>query len=486
MPVLQFAEWRPDVANLNSSYTDNILNVLCADGSYLPFPKLSVVTGALGEEPLGAFMARDLSGQITIFAGTTDKLWALNNTDLDWDDVSQAATTYSATSDARWDFGQFGNFVIAVNQNDDPQVFELGTDTEFRDLGGSPPRAGRVRVWGDFVALMQLTSNPDRVQWSGLNDCEFWTPGSQNSDYQDFPDGGVVQNSTSATNPLIFLERAIWRGTFVPGSVEIFTFNKIHDQRGAKSALSVAARGSYAFYADEGGFFQIGADGSLLPIGFEKVDRTVFGTLAGPDVSRISGVVDPFYSRVYWAVDYGGTGRYDTLIIYDWNLKRWSQAEAPIYLHMPAATTGYTLEGLDAISASLDDLPFSLDSKAWQGGAPLLAAFDEQLRLGFYSGAPAEATIYTSEQGDTGGAVTTVRSAYAMVDTDQLRISIGSRFRRTDPVSWTIEGEPSSNTGRIHKKSRARFHRMKVRVLEDAEWTHAQGVDVDVFQSGFR
>lgn len=79
------------------------------------------------------------------------------------------------------------------------------------------------------------------------------------------------------------------------------------------------------------------------------------------------GIVDPFYSRVYFAVDEAGLGDYDTFYVYDWNLTRWTKTEASIVLHIPAATPGQTLESLADISASLDALPFSLDSRVWQG-----------------------------------------------------------------------------------------------------------------------
>lgn len=486
MAVIPYAEWRPDVSELNSAFTGDLLNVLAADGSYIPMSALEVFTDALEEKPLGAFLARQLDGTISIFAGTTDKLWLLNNTTLAWDDVSQAATTYSANEDARWSFGQFGDFVIAVNQNDDPQVLELGTDVTFRDLGGSPPRAGVVKIWGDFVALMQLTSNLDRAQWSGLNDCEFWTPGSNNSDFQTFPEGGVVQGSTEATNPIIFQERAIRRGTFVPGSVEIFTFQKIHDLRGAKSALSIAARGAYAFYTDEGGVFQIGPDGSLTPIGFEKINKTVFGRLAASDIGRVMGAVDPFYSRFYLLVDYAGSGSYDTMLTFDWDLTRWTQALTPISMIFPAVTTGYTLEGLDAVSASLDALPFSLDSKVWQGGAPVMAGFNSSHELVFFAGQPLEATITTQETGDVSGGVVRSTSTYPIVDTDQVFVSIGIRFRRSDAVTWLPEQIPSTNTGRVRKNARGRFLRYKTRIPAGTDWHHAQGVDVATAPAGER
>lgn len=486
MTVIPLAEWRPDVAELNSTFTAGLLNVLPADGSYMPFKSLQAYTAALSSMPLGFILARQLNGTIAMFSGTATKLWLLNNATLAWADVTKTAATYNASDDAPWSFAQFGSFIIAVNQNDDPQVYELGVDVRFRDLGGSPPRAGVVKVWGDFVGLMQLTSNLDRTQWSGLNDCEFWTPGSNNSDFQDFPDGGVVQGSTEATNPLIFQERAIRRATFVPGSVEIFTFQKIHDLRGAKSARSIAARGAYAFYTDEGGVFQIGPDGSLTPIGFEKVDRSFFGEMAAADIGRIYGAVDPFFNRLYLALSFAGTALYDTIAIYDWDLQRWSKAEANISVIAPAATVGYTLEGLDSVSASLDALPFSLDSKVWQGGAPVMAAFDSTHRLCFFSGQNMEATVTTQEMGDVSGGIVRTTSSYPVVDTDNVFVSVGLRFRRSDAVTWLPEQIPSANTGRVRKNGRARFHRFKVRIPANTDWQHIQAVDVNTAPAGER
>lgn len=482
------AEYRPDVASLNTAFTDEIRNVLVADGSYIPAPSFNALSSALPSQPFGWISVRSANGARMFFAGTASKLWALNNTTLEWDDVTQTATAYAASDAAPWSFALFGNFVIAVNQNDDPQVFEIGTDTEFRNLGGSPPRAGIVKVWGAFVALMWLTGNPNRVHWSGLEDCEFWTPGTNNSDYQDFPDGGTVQGSTEATNPIVFLESAIQRATFVPGSVEIFTFQKIHDKRGAKSRNSIACRGAYAFYADEGGFFQIATDGSVTPIGFEKVDRSVFGRLNASAISDILGAVDPFYSRVYWALDVKGEGVFTEMVVYDWQLGKWTHIDITATGIFPFITMGYTLESLDTISMSLDALTFSLDSKAWQGGAPLLAGFSQDFRLGSFSGDSLEAVITTPEIGDTGGQVMRTTSSYPVVDSSTVFVSIGARMRRDQSatVVWSPEQVPSYNTGRVRKISRARFHRFRIRIPAGEPWSHAKGIDFDHVPAGLR
>lgn len=486
MTIVPFAQWAPDQADLNGSVTADVMNVLCAAQSYIPFPSASVLTEALEDDPLAAILARGTDGQIHIFAATAEKLWRLNANSLDWDDVSQENVTYGASKLEPWCLAQFGDYVVAVNANDDPQVFQLTSSDEFSDLPGGPPRARVARVWGGFLALMGLTSNPERVHWSGLENIEHWTPGEQNSDYQDFPDGGMVMGSTQATNPIIFQQRAIQFGTFVPGSLLVFTFAKIHDMRGAKSALSIATRGSFAFYADEGGFFQISQDGSVANIGFEKVDKTVYGDISATDISAIRGVVDPVHSRVYWAVNINSSEHYNRLIIYDWNLQKWSQASVDIHLHVEAATLGYTLEGLDAISDSIDDLPFSLDSRVWQGGAPVLAAFNLDNRLAFFSGPALQATVTTQEMGDTAGGVTRVNYIMPVVDTDQVTIAIGSRMRRSEPRVWSQARAPSANTGIVRGKSRSRFHRFRMNIPAGVDWSHAQGVDVDSERAGNR
>ena len=486
MTVIPFAAWEPDKAELNGQGVGDILNVLCSTASYLPFPDLVSFTAALAAQPLGYFTARSLSGQVTIFAGTAAKLYKLDNTTLTWTDISKPATTYAANIDARWSFEQFGDYVVAVNINDNPQVFQLGVSATFDNLAGSPPKAAFVKAWGDFLCLLQLGTNANRVHWSALNDITGWTPGTNNSDFQDFPEGGIVQGSSRATSPLVILESAIYAATFVPGSPIIFTFVKIHDKRGAKSPYSIASRGENIFFADEGSFFQMGADGSILDIGFEKVSRTIFGQVAAADVAAMVGAIDPFYSRVYWTMDLTGAGIYDSIIVYDWLQARWAIASQTNQGIFPAATAGYTLEGLDAVSATLDALPYSLDSKVWQGGAPVLAAFGSDFTLGFFNGTNKQATLTTQEQGDLSGGITLISSMYPVVDNNNCTMAIGSRFLRGDVITWTAEISPTADTGRYDQLNAARFQSVRVTIPAGETWSHAQGVEINAKAAGKR
>ena len=138
------------------------------------------------------------------------------------------------------------------------------------------------------------------------------------------------------------------------------------------------------------------------------------------------------------------------------------------------------------MSSDLDLLPYSLDSKVWQGGAPVLAAFDSSFRLGFFNGSNKEATITTQEMGDTSGMVTRITEMLPVVDTNAALVSIGGRFRLGDSVTWTTEVAQSSNTGIVRKISRARYHRFKTRIPAAEVWSHAQGIDVKPAQAGKR
>ncbi|MGN6772624.1 MAG: hypothetical protein ACTHJQ_22660 [Rhizobiaceae bacterium] len=490
MTTLPFAEWRPDAAGLNSNFTADVMNVLCSTAGYIPFPQLAVFSAAMADRPTGGFTATDNDGTKYIFAGTATKLYLLNNTDLSWTDVSQTGVTYGSTDTERWRFAQYGQYVVAVNANNNPQVYQLGVDTAFADLGGSPPKARFVAVCGDFLFLSGLTDHPNRVQWSALNDITGWTPGTNSSDFQDFAYGEAVMGVTPATNPIIVHKHAVTYGTFVPGSDVVFTFQKVMDQRGAAAPYSICTRGQRTFFADAGGFYMIGADGTDTPIGKEKVDRTVFQTIDGATLYDIIGEIDPFYSRVYFALRYQSTTTaFDRLIIYDWDLQRWTQVGGNLSILFPLAsgTIGYTLDNLtDLTGYSLDDLPFSLDSQVWQGGAPVMAAFNSDNKLCFFAGDPEEANITTQETGNTDGTLSYIDGASIIADTNNVHLTIGTRMRRGDSVFYGMERGPTPASDRIDFRSCSRFHIFKMRIDAGSSWSFCQGLDVAPRKAGRR
>ncbi|WP_332065712.1 hypothetical protein [Bartonella sp. CB189] len=487
MAFFPIADYRPDVADINSLFTDELINVLPANGSYIPMPTFIPSTAPCPDKILAAFAVKTKLG-VSIIAGTEKKIYLLDNTTMKWKDISRNGKPYVANVDAPWSFALFGDYVIAVNANDKPQVIDIGYDQKFRNLGGNPPRAGIVRVWGDFVCLMKLTEYPRRVHWSGLNDAEFWTVGKKSCDYQDFPDGGYVQGSTETTNPIIFMRSAIYAGSFVPGSKIIFSFQKIHDKRGVKNADSIVSRGNFSFFADEGGFYQINNDGQIISIGFEKVDRTISTKNDIDNIPFLSAAIDGVYNRVYWIIEKDDNREKCVLLIYDWGLQKWTKALLKVKTILPIFLSGKTLEGLDQVSESIDDLPFSLDSKVWKNDAPVLGAFDYKGRLGSFSGKPMACVLTSQEMGQTNGMITRMKNIMPQVNSGKLYLSVGIRLRQAmeEKIVWLPEKQPSRNTGQIHYRVRARFYRFKLRIPEGVNWSHVTGFDVEMEPAGMR
>ncbi|WP_175869533.1 hypothetical protein [Bartonella gabonensis] len=480
MVYFPIADYRPDVAVVNGSFTDTLVNVLPADGGYIPMPSAMVVSKVpLEEKPLGCIAFRSGNG-VKIIVGGKQKLYSYDSQTQGWKDISQTGVTYQANEENKWSFALFKDMIIAVNRNDKPQVLKIHSSERFSDLGGNPPKAGLVKVWGSVVCLMQLTDNPNRIHWSGLNDANFWEIGQRKCDHIDFPDGEYVQGATESTNPLIFLRSAIYAGLFMLGSELLFSFQKIQDKRGARSAASIACRGSDAFFAGDGGFYQISSDGQLLPIGFEKVDRTVFKTFDKFALDEMQGVIDPVDNRIYWSLKRGNNEK--TTFVYDWGLQKWSMIQGKPFTFFPVFTTGYTLEQLDEISINLEALPASLDSPRWQSGAPILGGFNDQNHLVVFTGAPMEATVVSQEMGAPDGSFSFITKMFAEVDTTQGLLSIGERRLRNGqtPITWHKERICSYVTGAYQGRSRNRYHRFKLRIPEHEPWTMITGFNVDL------
>lgn len=270
MAVLPFAEWRPDVSDLNAEYTRVLRNVVPRSDGYGPFKNIAAFSKALPAACRGYFGARNSDGTVSVFAGTSTNLYLMDNTTLDWAEVSKGGTDYAALdTGANWVFAQFGSFVIAVHKNVPPQVYDLASPGAFADLGGSPPQAGWCGVVGAFLVLADIQGEPYRIQWSGIGDVTQWTSGTARSDFQDLPDYGRVRSVTemAADVGLIMQEEGARRMIYQPGSSVIFRIDRLPDVPGILSPYSLVSTLGGAYYFSTRGFGRATADGQYTQIG---------------------------------------------------------------------------------------------------------------------------------------------------------------------------------------------------------------------------
>lgn len=392
---------------------------------------------------------------------------------------------YSALSSGKqWQFTQFGSNVIAVQGNSAPQVYDLSSSTAFANLGGSPPQADYVSTVGRFIVLSGLTSEPYRIQWSGLNDITEWTSGDNSSDFQDLPDGGIVRGVAGGEAGIIFQDQAIRRMSYIPGSPLVFQIERIAQDKGLFAPYSIVRAGDTIFFHSAHGFHKIVPGGVPEQIGRERVDRTFFDDLDKAQLQVFIGAYDPRGTRVFWAYKStsGVSGLYDKLIGYDFALDRWFQVQMSGEYLLGLSQPGITLENLDSISSSLDALEVSLDSFA-VSTQPLIAQFNSGHQVGFFTGSNLEATMETADQG-TDGRTVYLNGFRPVTDAATLYGAATYRANVQAAVTNTSEVLINSRTGRCDLRLASRYSRMKARIPAGTNWTFCAGVEPDIRQDG--
>ena len=484
MPLLQWGDTRPDTSDYEGQSAHFINNVIPRGDGYGPFPAFSAYTSALPSACRGAFYALKYDGTVITFAATATKLYKLNNTDFTWTDVSLGSGTYSSvTSTAQWQFAQFGNLVFATQANALLQVFDLSSATAFSNCAGSPPQAAYISIVGRFVVLSGLLSSPYRIQWSGLNATTTWTSGVNSSDFQDFPDGGIVRGVAGGESGIIFQDQAIRRMSYVPGSPIIFQIDRLTQDKGLYAPYSIIRAGEVIYFYAGQGFHKIVPGGIPEQIGREKVDRTFLSDLDKGNLQLFIGAADPRSTRIYWAYKSvaGQVGAYDSLLGYDPALDRFFPVDMIGEYLLGISQSGLTLENLDSISSSLDALTLSLDAYA-TAVQPEAAQFNSSHVLGFFRGTPLEATLESSEQG-TDGQRLRVRGFRPVTDAPTVYGSLTYR-EMTSATAVTSAEVGKSRLGRCDFNRSTRYVRYRNRIPAGTTWTFTAGVEPDVTTEG--
>lgn len=390
----------------------------------------------------------------------------------------------SLSSDAQWQFAQFGNLVFATQENAVLQVYDLSASSAFADCAGSPPQAAYISVVGRFLVLSGLLSNPYRIHWSGLNATTTWTSGTSSSDFQDFPDGGIVRGVAGGEFGVVFQDQAIRRMSYIPGSPLIFQIDRISQDKGLFAPYSIIRAGELIFFHSAQGFFKIAPGGIPEQIGRERVDRFFFEDLDKTELRMFVGASDPRGTRAFWAYKStaGQTGLYDKIIGFDYVLNRWFTIEMTGEYLLGMSQPGITLEGLDSISASIDDLGATLDSFA-VSTQPLIAQFNSDHRMGFFSGSNLEATLETSEQGTDGQRIR-VGGFRPITDAATVYGSASTRETQQEAVTAGDEILINSRTGLCDMNKSTRYSRYKCRIPAGVLWNFINGVEPKVKTEG--
>lgn len=483
MPITPFADWKPDLSDFQGEGGTEALNVIPALGGYKPFPSLSGTTNALPTACRGAISIRSSAGVTYNFAGTATKLYQLATDGLSWTDVTRAVGgNYAGTVDSWWHFAPFGDYLVATNGVDAPQVFQMGTSTKFAALGGSPPVSTFSCAIRDFHVLGRIATAYNRVKWSAYNNVADWTISATTlSDQQDLPDGGQLMGMVGGEYGVIFQERAVTRMSF-EGPPTAFRFDKISNTLGCRIERSIAAFENLIFFAADNGFHMITAGSQITPIGVEKVDRWFEDNFDPAYAMNCSAAIDPI-SKLYllaFPSRSSPDGSCDSILMYNWTIDKWTHASVNTELIYPAANVStWTIDGLDALSSTIDGLVYPFDSRFYAGsGRLLLAGFTTAHKQGVFDSTALAASIETADVQLAEGRKALMRGIRPIVQGDDVTPSVTIKYR--DRAQDTVQvGTPvaANAYGYCPTRVTARYHRALVTIPAGSTWDFAIGLD---------
>ncbi len=448
---MKFSEWMPDRDDFENPGLTAAHNVLPGT-FYKPIRTLSSQSNALDDTCIGGFSTKDDDGLSFNFAGTATKLYKL--TSGSWSDIG---TTYSTTGENRWVFKRFGNNIIASNGENNIQSIDIASENSFSNLGGTPPKAKHMAIVRDFLVLGNIElDSANKVQWSGINDITEWTAGQKESGAQVFPEGGAITGMIGGEYGLIFQENQITRMEY-QGPPLNFSFDVIETGLGAITSGSIIRFGIQVFYLSNNGFYV--TDGTQsFPIGTEKIDKYFFAKADELSLYKMTSAIDPINKLVIWSyASKTGGGTVDSLIIYNWDQKNWSEASLDHELIYTSLSEDHTLEDISALYATLDLVPASLDSRIWQGGTLVLSTFDtDHMLASFTGGSVLAGTLKTGEFELNEHQMTLVTQVWPEID-GSIDVKLTSRDTHQSAATTTgqigvnsIGFSPFADSGRYH------------------------------------
>lgn len=507
MAIIEFTSWTPDLPDLGNGGMLVARNVFPLSRGYGPVPAPIVYPGpsALSARVVGAFSAKDKAADTYNYAATvggsnTGKLYRLVG--AAWTDASgdgsDSTAGYDLTDGNPVEWVKWGESVIAGWLLEPLQTIDFG-GSNFSNLvvSSRKPRFKHLAVLRDFVVggnCDDVSADgvvPNRVWWSGIGDPSTFEDGTgtTQSDYQDLQVGGAIRKVIGGETGRIFCESAIYRLTYL-GYSPWFQIDQIAENKGAWVSGSVAVYGKSAIFLDRDGWYLHNGDGPV-PIGINKIDEFFLADFDSSFDYRCSSLIDPVrkvYHFLYPSVGAMG-GIPDRMLSYDIVNERWTITEITGEWLTLFLGIGYTLDGLDAISTSIDALTVSLDSPTYQSKGQELAVYNDSHQLCVFRGDPLTATLETGERqilgpGSTRTMVGDVRPLVDGARTNthsdgpyetEVTVQALKRDRQSDEL---VEGRivTMNQYGNCPMRENARFHRFRVTI--SGGFHHAIGLDV--------
>lgn len=485
--IIPFGPWHPDASSVNAKVCVDANNCLPSISGFVPLMRPQPASSALAAAAQGAVAILKDDGSVATYAGTQSGLYQLTPT-ASWSDVSRlSGGAYNCATGEQWKFTLYGNNLLATNIADDLQVIDVTAGSHFVAVAGSPPRARYIDVVRDFVLLGAIAGNEKRVQWSANNDLTGWTAGVNESDYQDFPNGGPVKGVIGGETAYVLQTNKVTRMTYVPGGQQglVFQFDEIEGSAGIVAAHSLVKLRSDAFYLSRDGFRRLSLVGAnSVPIGQNKWVKWFLDDVRSGVEGGTIGVANPVRPIILWAYisKTNTTNTPNRVLIYDWSLDEATYADLSVETLLQWLSPGVTIDTMNSFG-SLEELPFSLDSPFWRGGAAVMGLIGSDHKLAVQSGQTLPARWVTNDGMVQGRALVT--GTRPVIDTTAATVALAGREANGDAVVFGSD-EAMADTGYCPAFTSGNLIRARIKVPANENWTQIGGIETTAKGRGRR
>lgn len=424
-------------------------------------PSLQTPSGvpALASACQGAAVVTKLDGTRRVFAGAQTAMYEL--VAGAWSAVTRGVA-YTGGSDSRWSFTQFGNTTLAANRAD---VIQASTTGSFADVA-TAPKAEVVFSVGAFVMALNTndgTDKPDGWHNCAVFDATSWTPSvttqAASGRLVSTP-GGLTAGLRLGEYAVAYKANSIYLGQYVGAPVVWDWLLVPGGEAGCVGKEALCDIDGAHFFVGQDNFWIF--DGTRpVPIGDGQVRQWFFDNSDAANLFKTKCVYDRQQNRVWVYYPSAGSSSCNSALVYHLKNKQWGRADSSVQAVLNYVSAGFTIDGLSAISATIDGLPnIALDSQYWLSGGKALSVFNTSNQLQSYTGTAGTSSFTTGDAGDD--------DAVILLKQIRLRFAAGAKpdsatcttFNKMNSGEDFTPGPSSTiNDGKFDVLKAARWHR---------------------------
>lgn len=461
----RWGAWNPDKAGPDTEY------VLVANGcipqdsgagiGYGPFPRLITASGATalsGGAPRGGLSIQKQDGTWKVYFATATTIEELQ-ANYSWASIETGRTV---TVDDDVSFAYFGKYLLNTDTTDGFKAYDVeagGTNS----VVSAAPMARALFTCSNVVFALDCNGNNRRMQSSAVGSHTNWT--TLGADGKTFEDGGALIGGRDLKNGAAFIaQEKVLRLVQFGGGAALYSIVKIADGRGCVADRTMVSFDGMVFWWDTDGPWMFTLGTGPQPIGAEKINRWADSNIGASNYKTLQGTIDPSRNIVLWR-----TGSTQALG-FNWVIKEWFTLTLNCSGLTRIATPGVTI---DSVSDTIDSVAIAIDSRYWQGGAPVLGGLDNSYKFATFSGGPMQVTLQdTPKVSPVSGLI---RFATPESDAPNSTLEIGTADNLNSPLTWT-PAESKSGDGRVPLLARGKVISFRETIPATETWTYANGV----------